>query len=31
MYSEQGIAFKERLWAETIAELEFAGVSKIMN
>lgn len=31
MYSSEGKATMERLWSETLVELEFAGVKDILN
>ncbi len=31
MYTKEGKGFQERLWGETMAELEFAGVAKILE
>jgi hypothetical protein len=30
MYTKEGDQIKEKLWQETVAELEFAGVSSIL-
>jgi hypothetical protein len=31
MYTEEGKAIQDQLWAETLQELEFAGVPKILK